>query len=69
MENHDIVSIEMELDRLRDEREEKEKSAPATGATGATGEKSGCGKMLLYFVLGILLIKGFGEIISIFFSN
>jgi hypothetical protein len=72
-ENWETVSIEAELDRLRDEREEKEKPAPATGATATgattTGEKSGCGKMLLYFVLGILLIKSFGEIISIFFSN
>jgi hypothetical protein len=73
MEDWEIVSIEAELDRLRHEREEKEKSAPATGATATgattTGEKSGCGKMLLYFFLGILIIKGFGELLSIFFSN
>jgi hypothetical protein len=57
MENHDIVSIESELDRLRDE---KENSAPT-----ATGKKSSFGKMFLYFVLGILIFKIFAEVISI----
>jgi hypothetical protein len=55
------VEVEREIEKHRRERESL--------TTGATGEKLGCGKMLLYFVLGILLIKGFGEIISIFFSN
>ncbi len=63
MENHDIVSIEMELDRLRDEREKKEKSAPATGATGA---KLGCLSTLLYIGSGILIFRFFIEVVSIF---
>jgi hypothetical protein len=70
----DWESAQIETELLIDkERRERENSAPATGATttGATttGEKSGCGKMLLYFFLGILIIKGFGELVSIFFSN
>ncbi len=56
MEDWEIVSIESELDRLRDE---KENSAP-------TGKKSGCGKVLLYFVLGILIVKLFGELLFLF---
>jgi hypothetical protein len=63
MENHDIVSIEMELDRLRDEREKKEKSAPATGATGA---KVGCVSILLYFILGLVLFQIVGAFLSAF---
>ncbi len=62
MEDWEIVSIEVELDKLRDEREEKEKSAPATGATG---KKSG-GKMLLYFILGLVLFQIVGAFLSIF---
>ncbi len=64
-ENWETVSIEAELDRLRDEREEKEKSAPTTGATGATGKKSGCGKMLLLLFIGLLLWSFLG----IFFNR
>jgi hypothetical protein len=59
MENHDIVSIESELDRLRDEKENSN-IVPA-----ATGKKSSFGKMFLYFVLGILIFKIFAEVISI----
>jgi hypothetical protein len=55
MENHDIVSIESELDRLRDE---KENSAPT-----ATGKKSSFGKMFLYFILGMIIFKLFGELL------
>jgi hypothetical protein len=62
-ENWETVSIEAELDRLRDEREEKEKSAPATGATGA---KLGCLSTLLYIGLGILIFRFFVEVVSIF---
>jgi hypothetical protein len=65
-ENWETVSIEAELDKLRDEREEKEKSAPATGATG---KKSGCGKLLLYFILGILLVRILGEFLMIIFGH
>jgi hypothetical protein len=56
MENWEIVSIESELDRLRDEKENLE----------ATGKKSGCGKVLLYFVLGILIVRLFGELLFLF---
>jgi hypothetical protein len=59
MEDWEIVSIESELDRLRDE---KEKSAP-------TGKKSGCGKLVLMFGLGIILIRVFGEFLMIIFGN
>jgi hypothetical protein len=62
MDDWEIVSIEMELDRLRDEREKKEKSAPATGATGA---KVGCFSILLYIGLGILIFRFFVEVVSI----
>ncbi len=66
MDDWEIVSIEMELDRLRDERE-REKSAPtATGATGATGAKLGCLSTLLYIGLGILIFRLFVEVVSIF---
>jgi hypothetical protein len=61
-ENWETVSIEAELDKLRDERE---KLAPATGATGATGKKSGCGKMLLLLFIGLLLWSFLG----IFFNR
>ncbi len=59
MEDWEIVSIESELDRLRDE---KEKSA--RGATGAKS-KTGCFSILLYLVLGIMIFKIFVEVISI----
>jgi hypothetical protein len=62
MENYDIVSVESELDRLRDE---KENSAPAQSASSS---KSGCGKVVL-FGLGILIIKLFGEFLAIFFNS
>ncbi len=58
MENWEIVSVEAELDRLRDE---KEKSAQ--GAT-ATGEKSGCGKMILWFCIGLLVLRCVAELFS-----
>ncbi len=32
----------------------------------ATGKKSGCGKLLLYVILGILIFKLFGELLFIF---
>jgi hypothetical protein len=63
MEDWEIVSIEVELDKLRDEREEKEKSAPATGATGA---KLGCFSSLLYIGLGLVLFQIVGAFLSIF---
>jgi hypothetical protein len=63
MDEWEIVSIEMELDRLRDEREEKEKLAPTTGATGA---KLGCVSILLYFILGLVLFQIVGAFLSAF---
>ncbi len=60
MENHDIVSIESELDRLRDEKENS-KIVPA-----ATGKKSSFGKMFLYFILGMIIFKLFGELLYMF---
>jgi hypothetical protein len=59
MEDWEIVSIEMELDRLRDEKENS-KIVPA-----ATGAKVGCFSILLYVILGILIFRIFIEVISI----
>ncbi len=73
MEDWEIVSIEVELDKLRDEREEKENSAPTTGATGATGKKSGCGCLsltsLLMLFAGMILFKAITELLSLFFQG
>jgi hypothetical protein len=67
MEDYDIVSIEMELDRLRDERIENERQlTPATTATGATGAKLGCVSILLYFILGLVLFQIVGAFLSAF---
>ncbi len=60
MENHDIVSIESELDRLRDEKENSN-IVPA-----ATGKKSSFPKLFLLFVAGILIFKLFGELLFLF---
>ncbi len=60
MENHDIVSIESELDRLRDEKENSDIAATATG------KKSSFGKMFLYFILGMIIFKLFGELLFLF---
>ncbi len=65
-ENWETVSIESELDKLRDEREKKENLE--LSAT-ATGKKSGCGKVLLYFILGISLVRIFGEFLMIIFGK
>ncbi len=35
----------------------------------ATGKKSGCGKLLLYFILGILLVRILGEFLMIIFGH
>jgi hypothetical protein len=58
MENHDIVSIESELDRLRDEKENS-KIVPA-----ATGKKSGCGKLVLWLCIGLLILRFVAELFS-----
>jgi hypothetical protein len=62
MEDWEIVSIEVELDKLRDEREKKENSTPATGATGA---KVGCVSILL-FILGLVFFQIVGGLLSAF---
>ena len=60
MEDWEIVSIEAELDRLRDE---KENSAPAQTAPSS---KIGCTSTLLLIGLGILIFRLFGELLFIF---
>jgi tetrahydromethanopterin S-methyltransferase subunit G len=60
-ENWETVSIEAELDKLRDERENS-----ATTATGATGAKVGCVSILLYFILGLVLFQIVGGLLSAF---
>jgi hypothetical protein len=69
MEDWEIVSIEAELDKLRDEREEKENADSNIAATGATGENSGCGKMLLMLIIGLLLFRFVAEFFSLFFNR
>jgi hypothetical protein len=58
MNDYDIVSVESELDRLRDE---KEKLAPAQTASGS---KTGCLMSIIYFVAGIALIRIIGELLG-----
>jgi hypothetical protein len=58
MEDYDIVSIEMELDRLRDEKENSD-----IAATGAKS-KTGCLMSIIYFVAGIVLIRIIGELLG-----
>ncbi len=60
MEDWEIVSIEMELDRLRDEKENSDIAATATG------KNSGCASTLLLIVLGIIIFRLFGELLFIF---
>ncbi len=63
MEDWEIVSIETELDRERDEREKKEDSKLTPIAPKS---KLGCGTMLLYFILGIVLFQIVGGLLSAF---
>jgi hypothetical protein len=58
MEDYEIVSIEAELDRLRDEKEKSD-----IAATG-TKSKTGCLMSIVYFVAGIALIRIIGELLS-----
>ncbi len=62
MDDWEIVSIESELDRLRDEKENSKIVPAAT----ATRQKSSFGKMFLYFVLGMIIFKLFGELLFLF---
>ena len=64
MENYEIVSIEAELDRMRDERAER----PETKSP-ATRKKIGCAAMLFYFVAGIALLKLIGDFLMITGGN
>jgi hypothetical protein len=50
MENWEIVSIESELDRLRDEKENLEASATATGTN------SGCARILIGLLIGLTVL-------------
>jgi hypothetical protein len=58
MDDWEIVSIEMELDRLRDEKENSN-IVPA-----ATGKKSGCGKLVLWLCIGLLVLRFVAQIFS-----
>ncbi len=58
MEDWEIVSIESELDRLRDEKENSDIAATATG------KNSGCAKTALLIILGIVIFKIFLEVVS-----
>jgi hypothetical protein len=58
----DAAIVEYERER------EKWNLDPDESAT-ATGKRSGCGKLLLMFVLGILLVRVFGEFLMIIFSK
>ncbi len=58
----DAAIVEYERER------EKWNLDPESSAT-ATGKKSGCGKLLLYFVLGILIVRILGEFLMIIFSK
>ncbi len=51
------------------ERERENWNLDPTESATATGKKSGCGKLLLMFVLGIILIRVFGEFLMIIFGN
>jgi ABC-type phosphate transport system auxiliary subunit len=54
MEDYEIVSIESELDRLRDEKENSD----------IAGKNSGCAKTALLIILGIVIFKIFLEVVS-----
>jgi hypothetical protein len=61
MDDYEIVSIEAELDRLRDEKEK-----PAPTATDAS-PNIGCGVILLHLFLGLLLLRLVAELVSFIF--
>ncbi len=48
------------------EREREKWNLDPNESATATGKKSGCGKVLLYFVLGILIVRLFGELLFLF---
>ncbi len=58
----DAAIVEYEIER------QKWNLDPEASAT-ATGKKSGCGKLLLMFVLGILIVRILGEFLMIIFSK
>ncbi len=66
MEDWEIVSIEAELDRLRDEREKKGDSKLTPTAPSSN---LGCGTILLMLFAGMLLFKAITEFFSLFFQR
>jgi hypothetical protein len=64
MENWEIVSIEAELDRMRDERTENEGKLTPSQTRTASGSKTGCLMSIVYFVAGIALIRIIGELLG-----
>jgi hypothetical protein len=54
------VEVERELEKHRAEREKWNLDATATG------KKSSFGKMFLYFILGMIIFKLFGELLFLF---
>jgi hypothetical protein len=64
MENWEIVSIEAELDRMRDEQSENESKPTPSQTPTASGSKTGCLMSIIYFVAGIALIRIIGELLG-----
>jgi hypothetical protein len=64
MENWEIVSIEAELDRMRDEQNENESKLTPSQTRTASGSKTGCLMSIIYFVAGIALLRIIGELLS-----
>jgi hypothetical protein len=52
-ENWETVSIEAELDKLRDEREKKENLELSATATGTN---SGCARILIGLLIGLTIL-------------
>jgi hypothetical protein len=52
-ENWETVSIEAELDKLRDERGKKESLEPSATATGTN---SGCARILIGLLIGLTVL-------------
>jgi hypothetical protein len=64
MEDWEIVSIEAELDRLRDERTENESQLTSSQTRTASSSKTGCLMSIIYFAAGIALLRIIGELLS-----
>ncbi len=68
MEDWEIVSIEAELDRLRDERTENESQLTPSQTRCASGSRTGCLMWIVYFCVGLVLVRIFGELLSMFLN-